>query len=102
MLNLRGPKYHPKQRKRKHFHFKLTKGVKDGYKLLDDTAKLSFDKMCTFTILESFHPLAYKFELPRWIRIHPIISIDHWELMKEDPVGRKIPEPGPIGATKRR
>jgi hypothetical protein len=41
-------------------------------------------------------PLSYKLTLPDWLKIYPIISIDHLEKRDKDLYKRELPGPGPI------
>ena len=42
-------------------------------------------------MITSFH-----LTLPDWLKIHPVISIEHLEKKESDPYQRKLPGPGPI------
>ena len=78
-------------------YIKLAKGTDRGYHLLHNTTKLSFIKQGPYPITKVVHPgLSFEIQLPEWLPIHPIISIEHLEPAKTDPHGRTLPSPGPI------
>jgi hypothetical protein len=77
-------------------YLKLAKGVDNGYKLLDNFTKFSFNKMGPYKVAKVISPLSFELELPSWLSIHPVISIEHLEPKNADPYKRKHPEPGPI------
>ena len=67
--------------------------------LLDNQTKLSFKKLRLYLITRVVSPLLYEVKLPKWLKIHPIISIEHREKQKgkkNDPYNRKLPGPGLI------
>jgi hypothetical protein len=52
--------------------------------------------MGSYQIAQVVLPLSYKFTLPDWLKIYPIISIDHLEKRNKDPYERELPGLGPI------
>lgn len=46
--------------------------------------KLSFKKMGPYTITECVNRLSFRLELPKWLKIHPVVSIDHLEPAPHD------------------
>ena len=77
-------------------YIKLAKGIEEGYKLLDNFTKFSFNKLGPYAVTKVVNPLSFKLKLPSWLRIHPVISIEHLEPKEKDLYNRKTPEPGPI------
>ncbi|CZT02527.1 uncharacterized protein RCO7_06258 [Rhynchosporium graminicola] len=77
-------------------YLKLAKGVGNGYRLLDNHTKLSFTKMGPYAIKRKISRLSYEIDLPDWLPIHPVITVDHLQEVIQDPYNRKIPEPGPL------
>jgi hypothetical protein len=75
---------------------KVAKSTEHGYKLLQNFTKLSFIKLGPYRIRKVISPLAFELELPEWLSIHPVVSIDHIEPVRPDPYNREIPGPGPI------
>lgn len=77
-------------------YLKLAKEVDNGYKLLDNFTKFSFNKIGPYKVTRVITPLSFELELPSWLSIHPVISIEYLEPKGMDPYERKNPEPGPI------
>jgi hypothetical protein len=75
---------------------KLAKGIEQGYKVLNNFTKLSFTKEGPFKIRRKVSSLAYELELPEWLKIHPIISIDYLQPKTLNLYKRAKPELGPI------
>ena len=77
-------------------YIKLAKGTNNSYKLVDNQNKLAFTKLGPYKVVKVVSPLSFEIALPDWLRIHPVISIEHLEPKPIDPYKRKNPEPGPI------
>ena len=72
----------------------LATGTEPGYRLPSTiVSKISGRRVGPFKILEVIGKLAYKLDIPREWRIHPIISIAHLEKHKDDPHKRRTPTP---------
>jgi hypothetical protein len=68
-----------------------------GYHLQNQT-KLSYTKTGPYWILQ-VNPLSCKIELPDWLSIHPVISVEHLEpalAPNTDQYDRSQPAPGPL------
>jgi hypothetical protein len=76
-------------------YLRLAKGIHGGYRLADSST-LSVIKQGPFKVLRRIGKLAYELELPKHIKIHPVISVAHLEPATEDPYHRPHPPPGPI------
>ena len=58
--------------------------------------KLKPRKLGPYKIIKKISPVSYKLELPKSIRIHPIIHVSEFEPYFEDHFERKQPPPPPI------
>ncbi|TPX18040.1 uncharacterized protein E0L32_011859 [Thyridium curvatum] len=76
-------------------YVKLAKPGDRGYHLNNQT-KLSFRKTGPFKVLEKAGPLAYKIQLPPWLKWNPVISVSHLHPAKDDTFQRPQPTPGAI------
>jgi hypothetical protein len=76
-------------------YLRLSKKSERGYHLQNQT-KLSFTRAGPFDIVRAHRPLAFELRQPDWLRIHPVISVEHLEPAPVDPFNRPQPEPGPI------
>ena len=73
----------------------LVRGTAVGYKLPGSTS-ISTIRVGPFTIKRKVNKLAYELDLPKRMKIHPIISIAHLEQAPDDPFNRQPVEPGPV------
>jgi hypothetical protein len=63
-----------------------------GYRLPNTEAhKLSQQRVGPFSIVRTVGRLAYELDIPKNWKIHPIISVAHLELAKDDSYARKVP-----------
>jgi hypothetical protein len=71
----------------------LQKGLgKPGYRLPNTEArKLSQQRVGPFPILRKIGELAYELDIPKNWKIHPVISVAHLELAKDDSYSRTQP-----------
>ena len=78
-----------------YVYLKLAKTGTNGYHVPRHSS-LSTKKIGPYKILEKISRLAYKLELPKSMKIHPVISVAHLEQARMDPYEREIPPPEPI------
>jgi hypothetical protein len=76
-------------------YLKISKKQDKGY-YLENHTKLSFNKIGPFKIIKPVGDLAYEIELPTWLRIHLVISVEHFIPVTKDIYNRPKPEPGYI------
>lgn len=76
-------------------YIKMAKTGRIGYHLPQASA-LSTKKVGPFKILSRVGRLAYRLELPKTMKIHPVISVVHLEQASIDPFERVVPQPGPV------
>jgi hypothetical protein len=74
---------------------KLVKAGSHGYRL-PASNKLSPIRTGPFQIIRRVGNLAYELDLPKTMRIHPVMSCIHLEQYEEDPHGRKLTPPAPL------
>ena len=73
----------------------LVYGTAVRYKLPGSTS-ISTIRVGPFTIKRKVNKLAYELDLPKRMKIHPIISIAHLEQAPDDPFNRQPMKPGPV------
>ena len=75
-------------------YIKLTKTGNAGYNIPNGSnSSLSTKRIGPFKIFNRVGALAYRIEIPKNIKIHPVISVVHLEQAKLDPYQRQIPPP---------
>jgi hypothetical protein len=71
-------------------YLKLAKGIKSGYRLPHSTT-LTTIRTGPYRIKRQRGPFTYELDLPKEVKIHPVISAIHLEQAQEDQWGRPRP-----------